>query len=161
MSATMQVTRRQFLKVTAAAGGGMILGAYWKPLGAATDAADELVLNTFIRISTDGLVTIVAQNPEIGQGVKAMLPRLIAEELDVEWKNVKLEQGKLDTEKYQNQYAGGSTATPNHWLPMRRVGAAGRAMLVSAAAQTWGVPENECGTGAGAVTHRPSGRRLT
>jgi isoquinoline 1-oxidoreductase beta subunit len=159
MTTTMRMSRRLFLQVSAAAGGGIILGACWNRAGAdGTGAADQL--NTFIRIGTDGMVTIVAQNPEIGQGVKAMLPMLIAEELDVEWKNVRIEQGPLDTDKFQNQYAGGSTATPNHWLPMRRVGAAGRAMLVSAAAQTWGVPEGECQTRAGAVTHRPTGRRL-
>jgi isoquinoline 1-oxidoreductase beta subunit len=160
MTATLRVTRRMFLKVTAAAGGGVIFGAYWQPLHALAGAADEVALGAFIRISADGTVTILAQNPEIGQGVRTMLPMLIAEELDVEWSAVLIEQAPLDTEKFRNQFAGGSTATPNHWLPMRRVGAAARAMLVTAAAQAWGVAESACETAAGAVHHRPTGRRL-
>ena len=163
MTATMGVSRREFLRVSAAAGGGMILGAYYQPLGAmgGTGAsAEELALGAFIRITPDGVVTIVAKNPEIGQGVKTMLPMLIAEELDVEWASVRIEQAPLDTDKFSNQSAGGSTATPNNWLPMRRVGAAARGMLVAAAADTWGVPQAECETAAGAVHHRSSGRRL-
>lgn len=159
---TIRVDRRNFLRVTAIAGGGLMLGTYLDSLGAAeafaeTPAAD-FAPNAYIRMSPDGIVTIVAKNPEIGQGVKTMLPMLIAEELDVEWKNVRVQQGDLDTQRYPNQFAGGSTATPMNWVPMRRVGAAARMMLVSAAAQTWGVPESECTTSAGIVTHRASGK---
>jgi isoquinoline 1-oxidoreductase beta subunit len=156
-----RVSRREFLQATLVAGGGLWLGVGTRR-GAATPgtAAEDGALNAWIRIAPDGTVTIVAQNPEIGQGVKTMLPMIIADELDVEWKNVRIEQAGLDTVNFKNQYAGGSTATPNHWDAMRRVGAAGRAMLVTAAAQTWGVPESECETSAGTVRHARSRRSL-
>jgi isoquinoline 1-oxidoreductase subunit beta len=163
-----QVDRRAFLRVSALAGGGLLFGSYLK-FGAevaeaatlTSGAADGTALNAFIRMTPDGIVTIIAKNPEIGQGVKTMLPMLIADELDVDWKQVRIEQGVLDTVKYQpSQSAGGSTATPSNWLPMRRVGAAARAMLVTAAAQTWSVPESEVTTSAGVVHHTKSNRSL-
>jgi len=157
-----RVSRREFLQATLVAGGGLLLvvrtGRGAVPPG--TAAAADGALNPWIRIAPDGIVTIVAQNPEIGQGVKTMLPMIIADELDVEWKNVRIEQAGLDTAHFTAQFAGGSTATPNHWTSMRRVGAAGRAMLVTAAAATWKVPEAECETAAGVVHHRKSGKRL-
>jgi isoquinoline 1-oxidoreductase beta subunit len=161
------VSRRAFLRVSAIAGGGVLLGTYVLEKGvvlaqAAEPAADGM-LNVFIRIMPDGIVTIMSKNPEIGQGIKTSLPMIIAEELDVDWKNVRVEQAPLDTARFTGfpgQGAGGSTATPQNWLPMRRVGAAGRAMLVTAAAQTWGVPESECQTASGIVKHVPTGRTL-
>ena len=158
-----QVNRRQFLQVSALAGGGLVIASF-EPLNrmealAASQAA-SFAPNAFITLTPDGFVSIVAKNPEIGQGVKTMLPMLIAEELDVDWDKVRITQGDLDTTKFQAQSAGGSNATPNNWLPMRRVGAAGRAMLVSAAAQTWNVPESELTTASGAVLHAGSRRRL-
>jgi isoquinoline 1-oxidoreductase beta subunit len=164
MSATTPVTRRDFLRVSAIAGGGILLASYIDPLSASevgSGAAADASLNAYIRLTPDGIVTIIAKNPEVGQGVKTMLPMLIAEEFDVEWKNVRIQQGDLDTKNFQGQVAGGSTATPNNWLPMRRVGAAGRAMLVAAAAQTWSVPVAECETERGVVYHRASKRSAT
>lgn len=160
METTSGVSRRQFLRVTAIAGGGILLGSSLERFGVAGSLAAQspAELNAFIRIMPDGIVTIIAKNPEIGQGVKTMLPMIIADELDVDWKDVRIEQAPLDTVKFTSQSAGGSTATPNNWTPMRRVGAAGRAMLVSAAASTWGVPEAECETASGVVHHRASGR---
>ncbi|MEM6706166.1 MAG: molybdopterin cofactor-binding domain-containing protein, partial [Acidobacteriota bacterium] len=136
---TAGLSRRNFLRVTALAGGGLVLGARLGSDGFAATVDSDAALNAFIRILPDDLVEIVAQNPEIGQGVKTMLPMLIAEELDVPWANVRIVQAGLDTANYRGQFAGGSMATPTHYEPMRRMGAAGRALLVAAAAKTWGV----------------------
>jgi isoquinoline 1-oxidoreductase beta subunit len=162
---TVGFNRRDFLRVSALAGGGLVLASYLDVLapeeafGATTKAVD-FTPNAYLRITPDGLVTIIAKNPEIGQGMKTTLPMLIADELDVDWKSVRIEQALLDTVKFQGQVAGGSTATPNNWLPMRRVGAAARAMLVTTAAKSWGVAESECETASGVVHHRASGRSL-
>ena len=151
----MVVNRRSFLRVTSLAGGGLLLGLYIKPPKASAQFGPQAaqVPNNFIKIAPDGTVTIMAKDPEVGQGVKTMLPMLIAEELDVDWKSVKIEQTDFDDTKYAAQFAGGSLATPFNWDPMRRVGAAGRQLLVSAAAKTWGVPEAECSTASGRVLH--------
>jgi isoquinoline 1-oxidoreductase beta subunit len=157
-------SRRAFLKATALAGGGLLLHAVLPVAARATIASAATAttpLNAFVRIAPDGIVTIMSKNPEIGQGIKTMLPMLIAEELDVDWENVRIEQAMLDTAKYGRQFAGGSMATPLNWDPLSRVGAAGRRMLVAAAAQTWGVPESECRTASGAVYHDASGRSST
>jgi isoquinoline 1-oxidoreductase beta subunit len=165
VSTTARVNRRQFLRVTALAGGGMLLSTFIDGFGGvsalAGNAARDFSPNAFIRITPDGAVTIIAKNPEIGQGVKTMLPMLIADELDVDWKRVRVEQADFDSELFESQFAGGSNATPSSWLPMRRVGAAGRVMLITAAAATWGVPASECTTESGVVHHRGSGRSLT
>lgn len=160
------LARRDFLRVTALAGGGMLIGT-WLDFDAvgvlqASDAfgAADFAPNAFIRITPGGAVTIIAKNPEIGQGIKTMLPMLIAEELDVPWESITIEQAMSDPSKYGGQFAGGSTATPNNWEPLRRAGAAGRQMLVTAAARTLGVPETELTTGGGAVHHHASRRRL-
>jgi isoquinoline 1-oxidoreductase subunit beta len=156
-----QMNRRSFLRATAIAGGGMLLAYYVEPIDkvlAQFGPPVTLLPTSFIRIAPDGIVTIIAKNPEIGQGVKAMLPMLIAEELDVDWKDVRIEQGDLDPAKYGLQIAGGSTATPMNWDPLRQVGAGGRQMLIAAAAQTWGVPEAECTTTPGRVNHEASKR---
>ncbi|MGZ3447164.1 MAG: molybdopterin cofactor-binding domain-containing protein, partial [Myxococcaceae bacterium] len=159
-----ELTRRSFLRVSAVAGGGLLLSSFWDTLDAAAPAAgaakQDPSLNAFVRIHPDGSVTIAAKNPEIGQGVKTMLPMLIADELDVEWKQVRVEQVGLDTNLYKDQWSGGSQAVPNNWLPMRQVGAATRSMLVTAAAQQWKVPATECSTAKGKVLHKKSGRSL-
>ena len=159
---TTTQSRRNFLRVTALAGGGLLLGSYYRPLarrgrGVPTDLFQP---NAYIRIAADGTITIIAKNPEVGQGVKTMLPMLIAEELDVDWKSIQIEQADADQAKYGRQFAGGSTATPLHYDELRRVGAAARQMLVAAAAATWTVPESECTTASATVTHTATGRTL-
>jgi isoquinoline 1-oxidoreductase subunit beta len=163
VSPTITLDRRSFLRVTALAGGGFMLASYFEPLnvlaqGGRGNAAPPLDPNAFVSIDAKGIATIVAKNPEIGQGVKVMLPMLIAEELDVDWKDVRIEQGDLNTAKYGQQSAGGSFAAPSNWEPMRRVGAAARQMLVAAAAQSWGVPAGEITTASGRLTHAASGK---
>jgi isoquinoline 1-oxidoreductase beta subunit len=157
----MLLTRRSFFQVTALSGGGLLLGTYVEPTLSAQQPppAAPLNPNAFIRIASDGTVTLISRNPEIGQGIKTMLPMLIAEELEVDWKSIKVEQGDLD-EKYGGQTTGGSRAISNNWIPMRKVGAAGRQMLIAAAAQTWNVPESECYASNGRVYHRSTDRSL-
>ncbi len=158
---TLLFDRRAFLKVSALAGGGLMLGAFrvtGDGLAAAGEA--EVALGAFIRVSSSGVVTIISKNPEVGQGIKTMLPMLIAEELEVDFKEIQIEQAMSDEARYGRQYAGGSTATPNHWDELRRVGAAGRQLLLSAAALTWGVPEAECVAASATIHHKASGRKL-
>ena len=167
MTDKTSVNRREFLRVTAVAGGGFLLGTYViDRLGSVSESwaatpASDVSLGTYIRITPDGTVTIIAKNPEIGQGVKTHLPMIIAEELDVDWKNVRVEQGDFDTVKFGFQLAGGSTSTPRNWTAMRQAGAAARAMLVTAAAQMWNVSEGECETASGFVLHNSTGRKLS
>ncbi len=158
------LARRNFLKASLAVGGGLLLTAtirghsYAATLGKA--GPDAVALNAYVRIAPDGKVTITAKNPEVGQGVKIMLPMLIAEELDVAWADVQIEQADLDP-RYPGQTAGGSTATPLNWLPLRQVGAAGRQMLIAAAAVEWNVSAAECETSPSLVLHKSSGRSLS
>ncbi len=158
----MVVNRRSFLRVSSLTGGGLLLGLATKPQKASAQfgPGPAQVPNNFIKIEPDGTVTIMAKDPEVGQGIKTMLPMLIAEELDVDWKSVKVEQTDFDDTKYAMQFAGGSLGTPFNWDPMRRVGAAGRQLLVSAAAKNWGVPEAECSTASGRVLHTGSNKSV-
>ena len=156
--------RRAFLRASAALGGGLLLEFALPMRGFARanpqSPAEGGVLGAYVRISPDGLVTITSKNPEIGQGIKTMLPMLIAEELDADWSKVRIDQALSDPATFGRQVAGGSRATPLNWEPMRRVGAAARQMLVLAASQIWAVPASECQTSSGVVRHAPSGQTL-
>ena len=162
--ASARASRRTFLKATAVAGGGMLLSLHVPGFANAATAGETqgtpARVTAYVSIAPDNVVTIMAKNPEIGQGVKTMLPMLVAEELDVDWSQVRTQQADLNPALYGNQHAGGSTSTPQNWDPLRRAGAAARQMLVTAAAKRWNVPEGECETASGQVRHTPSGRTL-
>ena len=158
-------SRRGFLAASTAAGGGLLLDLSFPSVGAAAAehpaaASGTGVINAYIRIAPDDIVTITCKNPEIGQGIKTSFPQIVAEELDVEWSNVRTEMAVVDMAKYGPQFAGGSFSTPMNYDPLRRAGAAGRQMLITAAAKTWGVPLSECDTTPGVVRHKPTGRTL-
>ena len=165
-------SRRGFLKISAAAGGGLLLsmtvacatpgdttGAVTKP-GAPKTPLPLTNLNIFVAVASDGAIRIMSKNPEIGQGIKTMLPMLIAEEMDADWSKVQIEQADADT-KFGSQIAGGSFATPQHWVPLRQVGATTRWLMIQAAAQKWSVPASELTTGPSVVLHAASKKKAT
>ncbi len=163
-SSVAGMNRRGFLKLAGAAGGGLVLAFYVGDRATAlanTGAASEdFAPNAYLRISPDGTVLIYSKNPEIGQGVKTSFPMIIAEELDADWSKVRVEQSKIDAALYGRQFAGGSRSIPTNWDVLRKAGATARAMLVSAAARQWGVPETQCVTEANFVMHKQSNRKL-
>jgi isoquinoline 1-oxidoreductase subunit beta len=156
------VKRREFLQVSAAVGGGLLIGVTVTPLvGTTAAAATDVALNVYLSIAPDGRVTITAPVPEIGQGVRTALPMLVAEELGVVWQRVRVVQapGSQDYEG-RNQRAAGSNSVSVYWAPMRRAGATARDLLVRAAGKTWGVDAGECRAANGRVRHAASGREL-
>src|ERR1700733_3838109 len=132
-------SRRSFLVAGGAVGGGLLLAATLPvfPKGAKAAGSDEYPITVFARISPTGAVTILAPNPEVGQGTKTALPMIFAEELDVAWKDVSIEMADYQGGKLGRQSSGGSVSTPANWLPLRQAGAAGRQMVVLAAARAW------------------------
>ncbi len=155
------VSRRSFLKVTALAGGGFMLGFQALAKGAEGLPAEEVFApNAFLKIDGAGVVSLMAPNPEVGQGIKTALPMLVAEELEVDWEKVVIIQAPLNTKDFTRQVAGGSGSIRSSWDSFRKAGATARQMLVEAAAQTWGVKSDECYAEKGAVIHRSTGKKL-
>lgn len=157
--------RRQFLKLSGIAGGGLVLAfSLASPTRAnAAEAKGKPVFepNSYIQIKPDGTIVLMAYSPEGGQGVHTFLPMIMAEELEVPWESVTIVQSGISAEKYGRQVAGGSGATPWAWWPIRQAGATARTMLVSAAALTWKVPESECVAADGQVKHLKSKKKLS
>lgn len=155
--------RRSFLKTSASAGGGMVLGFSWLASCQSPAAEETLVLpeewfeiNAYLKIGDNGVVTILSPNPEFGQNVKTSMPMIIAEELDVDWKNVLVEQAHFNADIYKatNQFSGGSQGIRRGWQGLRMAGATARQMLREAAAEAWQVPVDEITTEAGVLYHR-------
>ncbi|MCZ6674460.1 MAG: molybdopterin-dependent oxidoreductase, partial [Verrucomicrobia bacterium] len=117
--------------------------------------------NAFIQIKEDGSIIIAAKNPEVGQGVKTFLPMIIAEELEVPWESVSVVQSEIDLKRFGRQSAGGSQSTPRNWTPLRQAGAVARTMLISAAAEQWGVSESKCKADQGYVVNNSNGKKLS
>jgi isoquinoline 1-oxidoreductase beta subunit len=164
-TATTQMDRRSFLQVTALAGGGVIIGMYAPDMIAQGGRGGpaipwSLAPADYITVHPDNTFTILAKNPETGQGIRTALPQIIADEFDIDWGQVKIQQADLNP-KYGPQFEGGSRAMPTNYDPMRQVGAGGRLMMVTAAAQMWNVPASELTTGSGVVTHAASKRTAT
>jgi len=157
------LSRRAFLEVSAAVGGGLLLG-FTLP-GRTQGRADRFAPNAFIRIDHDGRVTLMMHKVEMGQGTYTSMPMLLAEELEVDLAQVRLEHAPPDDALYAEplfgvQETGGSTSVRGNFEPLRRAGAAARTLLVAAAAQTWKVTATSCRAERGEVVHAPSGRRL-
>ena len=161
MADSVSLSRRTLLKAGALAGGGLAITASLPILTRAADG--QMVpaeLNAFISIASDGKITIIGKNPEIGQGIKTSLPMIVAEELDADWDMVAIEQGHLD-QRYGFQMAGGSVSTPTNWMPMRQAGASARQMLLEAASLRLGVARDTLTTQKGVITDPASGSTLT
>jgi isoquinoline 1-oxidoreductase beta subunit len=154
----LKANRREIL--TSVGAGGFTLAF---SMASRADAQDDAAkpLNAYVTVAPNGQVTILAKSPDVGQGVKTMLPMLIAEELDVAWEDVRIEMAPNDPKTYGRQFAGGSMATPMHWDDLRRVGAVARAMLIQAAATAWNCGPGDCATVPGNVVHKASGKKRT
>jgi isoquinoline 1-oxidoreductase beta subunit len=161
--APLDPSRRAFLSASIAAGGGLMLTLSVPDVAQAglepTDTqASPARLGAYILIASDGLVTIMARSPDMGQGMKTTLPMIIADELDVPWTSVHVETAPVNPALYGMQFSYGSLNTPLQYDPMRRAGAAGREMMLTAATRLWHVPASECETDQGVVHHRASRR---
>src|SRR5512143_4352755 len=169
MTTIENLSRRRFLQGSA----GLTLGFCLPALAGPGKAGEGVVWpmhfdpNAFLRIGTDNSVTVISKHLEMGQGTYTGLATILADELDADWKDVRVEGAPADAKRYNNllwgpfQGTGGSTAIANSWEQLRRAGAAGRAMLVGAAATRWNVPADEIAVRDGVVSHAASKRRAT
>ena len=159
------IDRRSFLRASVLAGGGMMLSFSW--LAGCKPTRDESLalpkewfeMNSYIKIGENGVVTLMSPNPEFGSNVKTSMPMILADELDVDWKNVMSVQADFFPERFERQFTGGSQGIRQGWKPLRTAGATARQMLIAAAAQSWKVPESEITTEAGILYHKTSGKK--
>ncbi|PYS93339.1 MAG: twin-arginine translocation pathway signal protein, partial [Acidobacteria bacterium] len=169
MNEILNCGRRDFLKTGVLAGGGLVLGLYLPPFGRAAEAAQAshsaFAPNAFLRIGTDDAVTVIVNHSEMGQGIYTALPMIVAEELDADWRKVRIEAAPVDPAynhtRFGMQMTGGSTSTWSEWDRLRKAGAVARAMLIAAAAEIWNVDPPSCHARNGQVVHAASGRRLS
>lgn len=165
MKSTTNNSRRDFLKMSAITGGGLILGFNWfnTDANAATFftsvAPGDINFNSYLSIATDGTITILSPNPELGQNIITSFPMVVAEELEADWKRVKVVQANLDN-KFDRQLTGGSGAVPHSWKLLRNAGATAKFMLIEAAAKKWKVSASDCYASESFVIHRPSGKKI-
>ena len=163
-SSTAGLSRRGFLQAGAAAGGGFMLSL--RLPGGSAQASEAFAPNAFVRIGEDGSVVLTQSYVEMGQGTYTSISMLIAEELEVDLAQVRVEHAPPDPKRYGNPMLGGIQATGNSnamrgaWQPLRQAGAVARTMLVAAAAQRWNVEPSSCRAQRGEVLHEPSGRSL-
>src|SRR6202165_6408618 len=167
---TTRIARRDFLKTTAAVGGGLCIAAYVpelaaRPVSNATASATVFAPNAFVRIAPDDTVTVISNHSEMGQGIYTSLPMLLNEKLEADWPKIKVEAAPVDAAYnhtlYGVQMTGGSSTTPSEWERFRKMGAMARVMLIDAAAQRWGLPASECHVEKGVVIHAASGKKAT
>ncbi|MEK6546736.1 MAG: molybdopterin cofactor-binding domain-containing protein, partial [Bacteroidota bacterium] len=157
--------RRDFLKISSLAGGGILLSISWMAQAKAEALTSAPIqemwqeLNGFIQITPDNIVKIFSPNPEFGTNVLTSLPMLVAEELEADWEKVVVEQGNYDTPRFVRQFTGGSNAMAAAWIPLRTAGATARLMLLQAAANSWNVPVSELRAEKGFVYHDISQRK--
>jgi isoquinoline 1-oxidoreductase beta subunit len=161
-------SRRSFLKVSSLTGGGMMIGFSWlanlipnEALAGSNVPKEWIELNGFIKITPDNLVKLYCPNPEFGTNVMTSLPMMIAEELEVEWKKVIVEQGDFDTPRFKSQFTGGSQGMRMAWVPLRTAGATAREMLKQAASNEWNVQISELTASNGIVAHKGSNKSAT
>lgn len=167
MSTVNKTSRRDFLKLTSLTGGGLILGFSWFSAEAKAPAlfneaiSGDMAFNSYLSIATDGTITILSPNPELGQNIMTSFPMIVAEELDADWTKVKVVQAALDTKNFERQTTGGSGAVPHSWKRLRTAGATARYMLIEAAAKRWNVAAEECTTNDGFVIHSKNSNKLS
>lgn len=161
---TTTLSRREFLKSSATGTAALVIGFHlpWEAAAQQPPPPPQPVspFDAWVKIDRSGQVTLIVAKSEMGQGVRTSLPMILADEVEVDWTSVRIEQAETKPWIYRSLGTGGSSSVRESYLPLRQAGAAAREMLITAAAQTWGVPAAECYAEKGSVVHRPTGRRL-